>query len=1232
MRTIYATGDPRYRHLNMSEVKRKALELADTDDATIPNGLAEILQDDLGDEFADMETDKAATPAERLLSYKELERNLSRTRPQILLSERDSDAKKNVAASRSSAFGKVSTLSLQTGSNLIDQFRPEYIPQVFNLSLPWCVGGPDLERRPRYRRGIFKDAPILSLDSFTAMIPARVESQIRWDTELTPGVWSLKFTSQVNLGMSLAIKRALQRGQQDDSHKEDIGKATARLYELLAKGKYKAPGTDKLLPISGDISKLSSCVDISQMQQALLRNYMFMSGKVAGTRQIRREINHLTFSAQVVYGLPVFLTFTPSERHSGLTLRLTRYRRNDPGIIYGSPDFTPWIGYNKPSVYDNSDDDKETTYVELPDYDLRRLMNARDPVSCVYAFRVVIVCIIAPLLGLRMCPDCPHCCTTPNPCMDFFGSNGTPMGGSMGRADAMIGAIEAQKAEGVLHIHMFLFLQIIHQHKNLSDIANMIKEKLISVDHFKVFIDRVRCASYPDVEKFHAERTSIEKAWPAYTEDHSLCQIPSFLNFRPDCNAFLVSSEEWKFEGKHWRNFYDMRHQHVMARMNHHIHPVIDEQTGERRILNACRTKGKNTICKFGFPLEAEMAPAPFLACPCIAKERGLPDKGPRSVIGVTFPSRNEPNQNAGPTAWLVYFGDNGDVKFPHRFPIMSETHEVMIYDMKKCIGKSSLLNLAYETQVGQAAAAGYFGGYAAKMQHIGQKELKHLQQAVERKLEVEEKLNDVGAFKLYGKRIVKDLEGKGIIRTAVEATNLCLFADHHDRLMAECIRSFPSVNFPGTLLLRREEIETGQTKGYSIIAALRHGNKSGKVARVEAPFDLMYGFRGKKYKVDLHSAFEMLMYWKMTEIKHPNYRCPSTDRTLNHSKWTAAGLKFKELEKEHCVSRPTYIPGEHFEAIDADDRILLPDLPALNGLRHYWMWTKNNRPHVPVWNYSRVPKATLSPNENGRLLNVYMRPWTLNPTDQSEDNVLLSHMALTPECSEHAEDRASSVISLPSNSSKRRRLKRSVDKPIAHGDIPLEPKQHPGQMSHASSWNWYINGHVVSQLSKRYINNLLAVTAARVIHKTDESSDDDEEPRHFSAEVGDMNLIQDTLQGIAMRDEEDGAQGFGRHAACIRLGRSVWESDPLTPSEEKGVDEPSFDDGRYPPLETSLKAAKEMIKQEEERPAPFQNKTEPFAHLSVIDYNARLDQWFAKLQLEKTRKLVNQSHRRTSN
>eukprot|EP00974_Lingulodinium_polyedra_P067123 6494814-Lingulodinium_polyedra.AAC.1 len=59
--------------------------------------------------------------------------------------------------------------------------------------------------------------------------------------------------------------------------------------------------------------------------------------------------------------------------------------------------------------------------------------------------------VLPSLYGFRMCPDCPHCATSTDPCMDSFGSSATPMGGAAGRADGMVGAVEAQKAEGVLH-------------------------------------------------------------------------------------------------------------------------------------------------------------------------------------------------------------------------------------------------------------------------------------------------------------------------------------------------------------------------------------------------------------------------------------------------------------------------------------------------------------------------------------------------------------------------------------------------------------------------------------------------------------------------------------------------------------------------------------------------------------------------------------------------------------
>ena len=57
------------------------------------------------------------------------------------------------------------------------------------------------------------------------------------------------------------------------------------------------------------------------------------------------------------------------------------------------------------------------------------------------------------------------------------------------------------------------------------------------------------------------------------------------------------------------------------------------------------------------------------------------------------------------------------------------------------------------------------------------------------------------------------------------------------------------------------------------------------------------------------------------------------------------------------------------------------------------------------------------------------------------------------------------------------------------------------------------------------------------------------------------MDLIQDKLQGIAQRDPDDGVQGFGRHAKCIHIGRSLWQTDDLTAEEMDQVIEPTFED-----------------------------------------------------------------------
>ena len=76
------SGNPDYQRVLMEDVVQRSRELASTDQPTIPNGLAEMLDSDNEDEIP-YETDKAATPAERLRSMEELQKHLNRARPKF---------------------------------------------------------------------------------------------------------------------------------------------------------------------------------------------------------------------------------------------------------------------------------------------------------------------------------------------------------------------------------------------------------------------------------------------------------------------------------------------------------------------------------------------------------------------------------------------------------------------------------------------------------------------------------------------------------------------------------------------------------------------------------------------------------------------------------------------------------------------------------------------------------------------------------------------------------------------------------------------------------------------------------------------------------------------------------------------------------------------------------------------------------------------------------------------
>ena len=145
--------------------------------------------------------------------------------------------------------------------------------------------------------------------------------------------------------------------------------------DRLQTGEYE-DASGRRMPVRGDISKISKIIGLKNTEKALLANFHFMSSRIPGTRQVRNSIRHIIFSSRIFYGVPVFMTLTPSERHSGLAIRLYRGRASDPAFSSAAKDLRPWIGSQTPSLRPIAEDVAE---IDLPDYGTRRLITSREP-------------------------------------------------------------------------------------------------------------------------------------------------------------------------------------------------------------------------------------------------------------------------------------------------------------------------------------------------------------------------------------------------------------------------------------------------------------------------------------------------------------------------------------------------------------------------------------------------------------------------------------------------------------------------------------------------------------------------------------------------------------------------------------------------------------------------------------------------------------------------------------
>ena len=811
---------------------------------------------------------------------------------------------------------------------------------AFPYTLPCAVGGYDLPHRGLWRRPEDRHLPThenrehlsemwsplpsrsaqkklpslcstvgpacaVQLRDLVHGLSQRIEGQFRRHWGFIPAVWNLFFRERVNLGASLNVKHGMPDGKSSNVQDTDAAIAAADLVQKLETGKYTKPN-GKICRINNDASKLPFAVGLSDLQRKLLADFRFRCGAIPGSQEIRTKIGRLGLWACVNYRNGIFCTISPGERHNYLACRLSRYRQDDPFVARKNR--RKWGGKDAPSLEPTSEDrfedaqpqsDDEVEF-EIPGYNLRRLLLAEDPLSAANAFFVQIRTVLATMLGVRMCPNCPHCSETKWPCQDALGSSAEAMGGIAGRVDALFGAVEAQKTTGGLHYHFFMFVQRLHQYATLKEIAEKLEEGLVQAEELKHFLGEICCERYSDVEQFNLDRASLEKNFPTYSEktecpgtaprwgECKLGRLPayayrdaraapeSFTRSAPDRTTSPVNTSEGA-ESKGWFNWI---FQYLQSRCQYHIHRlVVDPKTKQekRLIPNACATKSNKRECKHEAPWTNRVSPewmtAPLLVCKGIAKQFQLRTSGARNWLGQTLGMRNEAWVNGCmPGLCVAFAGSNSDVKPNDRLPIIEKTRE-QFCRRKRCIEKKKSLRKATRAaQRTQTVAMGYFGGYIGKRQPAGTLETK---KCVDKLFTLREKIKGRGKaaqLRAASGRMVTDLEMNSTYRGAVEVYNMCSRNRPDDVTFAECIRTFNAHDTDGRSWMSRldtQENKMRESGGSTYVPPTPKPNVRTDRSRVNECD--AYGLRPLEHPWALLSPYEFMKFWRCVPLLIPN-------------------------------------------------------------------------------------------------------------------------------------------------------------------------------------------------------------------------------------------------------------------------------------------------------------------------------------------------------------------------
>ena len=158
---------------------------------------------------------------------------------------------------------------------------------------------------------------------------------------------------------------------------------------------------------------------------------------------------------------------------------------------------------------------------------------------------------------------------------------------------------------------------------------------------------------------------------------------------------------------------------------------------------------------------------------------------------------------------------------------------------------------------------------------------------------------------------------------------------------------------------------------------------------------------------------------------------------------------------------------GKHYVIDDAGLRnnhnyIALPDIPAMQQMRHEWILRRANRPYVPQPENTPMPDKAASPEEKAKLYSVYLRPWVL---DKNIASAAVPHITDL-----NRYDESSSCVRTDGGHNTEVKARRRIN-----GKTP-----GPIVRSFARAWQHYIRHRIVSVHAKRLISQFMAACCGK--------------------------------------------------------------------------------------------------------------------------------------------------------